>query len=150
VLLNAIVSHAILRMFKMKSDVYKTAIMYTVVVIYTPITTLIGVPLYYGFYETMHEVKATSSTMTEFFQNLASKGVLGSVEVFDLYHFVLYPTAFIGTVSLAGYAECIAQYYNNPRHKTYVSVGVAAFLLSELYRPIAHQFQWLTLYSFMQ
>jgi hypothetical protein len=88
--------------------------------------------------------------MTEFFQNLASKGVLGSVEVFDLYHFVLYSTAFIGIVSLACYAECIAQYYNNPRHKTYISVGVAAFLLSELYRPIAHQFQWLTLYSFMQ
>lgn len=150
VIMNGLFSHGLLRIFKMKSDVYKTTLLYTLVLIYTPITTLIAIPQAHAYYSYIQALKHDNLDLQELLRRQISNGFLGSTESFNLYQFTLYITSFIGILTLTVYAECIIRHYANDRHKTYLAVGIAAFLMLLAYRWIAEPLHRLTIYSFIQ
>ncbi len=150
VIMNGLLSHGLLRIFKLKSDVYKTTLLYTIVLIYTPLTTLIAIPHTHAYYSYVQALKHDNLDLQETLRRQFSNGFLGTIQSFNLYHFTLYITGFIGILTLAAYTECIVQYYGNHRHKTYLAVGIAAFLMLLAYQWIAEPLHRLTVYSFIQ
>jgi len=150
ILMAGLLSHIFLRCSKMRSNVYETILLYTVVVIYTPITTVMAIPESYKMYALLQMLKHLNVDLSEVFRYIKSHGLMGNIASLDLYQLFVYGTAFIGFLTLAAYAECIVQWYGNPRFRTYLAVGIAAYVMFWAYREFAVPFRLLLIYSFIQ
>jgi hypothetical protein len=150
IIMNGLLSHAFLRLAKMRSDAHETTLLYTTVVIYTPITTVMAIPSSYKLYSQLQILKHLNLEPQELFKRMFSSGLLGSIESFDLYALTVYVTGFIGILTLTVYAECLIQWYENPRFKTYLAVGIAAYTMFLAYRSLAEPFHRFLIYSFVE
>jgi hypothetical protein len=150
IILNGLLSHTFLRIAHMKSDAYETIVLYTTVVIYTPLTTVMAIPSSYRLYSYLQALKHLNLDPREVFNRLSWNGLLGSTDSFDLYALTLYATGFVGVFTLSLFAECLVQWYENARFKTYFAVGLAAYTMFTAYRWLAEPFHRLLIYSFIQ
>lgn len=146
-----VVIHFLLRLFGITSLMSRTAGLYTIVVIYSPITTLMAIPIAYdayGYTKTLKE--QASSDPVEALKALFVHEYFG-IEVKSLTptNIVSYLTGFVGLITFTVFTECVARYYNANRYKTYVAVGIGAFLISYQYRVFVVPMHSLIAYAFM-
>lgn len=151
---NALVVHLSLRVFGAKSEVYKTTLMYTIVMIYSPITTLIGIPLSRNYFANVQLFKHTNPSLDQVFNWVWSHGYLGNIStqppLTSMTNVWFYSTAFIGFLILSAFAEYTIQWYGNPRYRTYLAVGVASYCMMIVYTWVTLPIQTLALYAVIQ
>jgi hypothetical protein len=148
VIANGIGSHALLKIFGLSSDIYETTIRYTIVLVYTPITTLVAVPSALRNFFAIHEIRMENKDdLYEFIQRVIAHGFLGRVDPVTLGTAIAYTTGFIGVLTLAAFAECVCQWYLNARFRTYIAVGITSFVAAIIYRWVEIPLQSFLVYS---
>jgi hypothetical protein len=157
-LLTAVMIHVLLCMCEIPSDFYKTTLLYTIVVIYSPITTLMTIPLAYNQYNLIRSIKLQAeagpigSAPLEALKRLLKIDFWGAIDVrsVNLNVVVMYATGFLSLLSFAALAELIVQFYRGPRYRTYLAVGISLYLVTVGYRSIALPIHSFIAYSFIK
>jgi hypothetical protein len=157
-LINGVLCHVILLIAKVGSALPQTMILYTIPMVYTPITTLFAIPLEYRYYSRMHLLKlAGELDPGEVFQRALSHGLLGEVRSLvlelqdsDLTTLAIYVTTFIGILTLATFAECITLFYRGPRFRIYLSVAIATYISNIMYQWVEFPVHSAILYIFIR
>jgi hypothetical protein len=147
---NAGVTHYLLRLTGIYSEIYKTAILYAVVVIYSPITTLITLPRSIGLYAYVQSVKAQAKAdPIESFKLLLAHNFWGDIDITSLTlgSVILYTTGFLGLLTLTTFAECVRLLYRSTRFKTYVIVVISGHLVAAAYQWIGFPLHLFITYS---
>jgi choline-glycine betaine transporter len=119
---------------------------------YSPITTLMAIPLAYNHYQFVQSIKSQSAIdPTEAFRRLFSVIYLGNVDTrsITITVVVMYCTLFMGWLTLSAFAECIVQLYHSPRFRTYLAIGIAGYAMSLAYNSIAFPIHSLIAYRFV-
>jgi hypothetical protein len=139
-----------MRIARVKSEFNETMIMYTIVVIYTPITAAISLPESYKWYDYIRQLKISGNAdLGKAFMDFAQHDFMVGDKYLSLSNFVLYSTGFIFLISLVAFAEFLVQRYRAPKFRTYVAVATASFVIAAAHRWVEIPLQSLMAYIYM-
>jgi hypothetical protein len=155
ILLNASITHVCLKMLGLQSILQETVTIYTIVVIYSPISAFFYLPATYYLYSALHLLKTTNLTLgnldLDTIRALTEK--MRTIQTAEPLRTAISVGNYVGllveSAALAAYAEFLAKWYGQARDRTYwaVSVGWTLSLIPAL--TVVGLFKVLTLYSFL-
>ncbi len=148
---NVLIVHLFMRMSGMLSRWGETIVLYTIVVIYTPISAIISLPASYKWYDHMRSLKfEKKADLASAFQTLLTHEFVVGDNSLSLENAILYSTSFIFLLTLAAFAECMVQWYGNHRYRTYLAIGTTGLIISSLHRWVEFPLRSLDAYFFMK
>jgi hypothetical protein len=152
---GSILTHFSMRMFGVNSDLPITLALYTVTIIYGPVSSLILTSKSYQFFHAMYIMKLTGAetlTVKEIITQLATPVPMFQREmplaVIDI--LASYGAVVVGMLAMAAFAEFSVQWYGNSRYKTYMAIAWGNISLMVVYLAVFLPSQIMFLYSFME
>jgi hypothetical protein len=145
---TAFIVHQMLLWLKLKSDLVRTLVIYSVLVAtYTPVTSLLAIPSTLHNFAAVQDFKAHTipidQAAIEYFRRGMNPNILEGV--------IIATSLFAGVFSVgvqALFAESVSQWYGNNRFKCYSAVA-ASVLLSGIVFLFVVPMQFLIIYAFV-
>jgi len=142
---GALITHITLKIFHLRSTIKITLALYTVVIIYSPVTTLLLTSQVYQTFHAIYIMKLVGIeklTVREIIRQLATPAPFLQREmplaIIDV--LVTWGASVVAMLSTAAFAEFLVQWYGNPRYRTYLAVacsGVGLLILNiAIYIPL--------------
>jgi hypothetical protein len=151
---GALITHITMRMFNLISSLRITMALYTVVIIYIPVTTIL---LTFQVYQTFHAIYIMNIigigkiTVKEIIRQLATPAPFlqrempsGIIDVLSIWG-----SSVVDMLSTAAFAEFVVQWYGNPRYRTYLAVACSGIGLMILNISICIPLNIMMLYSYI-
>jgi hypothetical protein len=142
---GALITHITLKIFHLRSTIKITLELYTVVIIYSPVTTLLLTSQVYQTFHAIYIMKLVGIeklTVREIIRQLATPAPFLQREmplaIIDV--LITWGASVVAMLSTAAFAEFLVQWYGNPRYRTYLAVacsGVGLLILNiAIYIPL--------------
>jgi hypothetical protein len=151
---GSILTHFSMKMFGLYSHLPITLALYTVAIIYMPVSSLILTSKSYQSLHAIYIMKlagAKTLTVKEIITQLAtpvpmfqSKMPLAVIDILATYGAVV-----VGTLAMAAFAEFLVQWYGNSRYRTYLAVAWGNISLIVVFLVVFLPIEIIILYSFM-
>ena len=147
---TAFIIHQVLLALRLKSEFVRTLFIYTVLVAtYTPVTTLLAVPMTLYNFAAVYDLKlhpvAIYTAVIAYFHNTTKlpSFFFSIIDVSSIF------SSLLSFAILALFAEYISQWYSNNRFKCYSAVAFSATLSSAMSLLIITPMQFLIMYAFV-
>jgi hypothetical protein len=152
---GSILTHFTMIMLGLYSDLLITLALYTVCIIYGPVSSLILTDKSYQLLHAIYIMKlsgAETLTVKEIITQLATPVPMFQREmplaVIDI--LATYGAVVVGTLAMAAFAEFLVQWYGNSRYKTYLAVAWGNISLIVVFLVVFLPIELMILYSFME
>ena len=152
---GGLITHFSMRVFRLSSNLQITLALYTVVIIYIPVSTLL---LTFQVYQTFHAiyimklVGIEKLTVREIITQLAEPAPFTQrgmpLSIIDV--LATLGSSVVAMLSTAAFAEFVVQWYGNSRYRTYLAVACSGVVLLILNMAIYTPLNIMMLYSFIE
>jgi hypothetical protein len=150
-LMSGMTAYVCLLVLRIKVEFYRILILYTIVVVYMPIVTLISAPVQYWYYLFLRSIKFAEQTPFEqVVYQIFLHDMINLHDTTITVNVIFYSTNFIFLLTMAAFAECVTQWYDSDRFRTYLATGIGVVLIGAVQRWVEFPLQSLTTYIFMK
>jgi hypothetical protein len=152
---GGLITHCSMRVFRLSSNLQITLALYTVVITYIPVSTLLLTSKVYQTFDAIYIMKLAgieNLTVEEIIRQLAEPAPFLQREmplaIIDV--LATLGSSVVAMLSMAAFAEFMVQWYKNPRYRTYLAVACSGIVLLILNMAIYTPLNIMMLYSFIE
>jgi hypothetical protein len=153
--LGSVCVHVGMLLFQLQSRLPETLSLYTINVIYSPLTNIFLIPATYHSYQTVYLFKQAHSQNVSLIDAVVQiiKAFKVNANVSPLFYIETifwYGAGFISIIVLAAFAECLSQWYKNGRYQTYHAVTASVVVGIVVINMVCCPLNFLILYNYIE